>query len=729
MGSGLRANSVFASFGVTTSEWSKGLGKIVQDTQKTLKQVEGMGKKFGGLGLAWGVALGGAVKVASEHNPALKASLDELKASFTSIALEVGTALLPYVQQLSGAVQGVTTWIQSLNPEVKAAAAEFAAKGAAVLLLAGALGKLAGIGGAALGGLSMAAKAATAAFRGLAMMVGGLSLPIVAVIAVVAGLALAAGALYKYYKENTDKVKAAFASVVAKLEEWGSDIGEWFSSVWAGVKGFIVSGITFVLDKVAAVARDLAKVLLPVAHLIPEALGGSKITAALERMKTITGADLAAGINTAGEKFFAFAKKTGAIVADAAESTIRAVGAALGYSFDGIEMLVKDLKERLGGMMPDLFGGEAATSVTPRGKTKATKKADEKPEKKITAAVDRIAQAFDQAKNKLLGRAGPVQGLIDSFQMGVTAGGGDPMAGIAMLVADLLSQSSQFGSAIEMVTGFVGHVADMLGQVLAPVLPVLGVAFDIAATVLQSVLMPGIRSLVPVIESITPLLWTVSTVLAALSPLIELFMGAVVALSQPLLAFAGPVMRGLFDVLRTVGMAVLFIAKGISWVWNGIVGAVQAVFRALGRLEVFGEKPLAFLGGWADGLESVKLSTAALDDAIIDLYEATFESAQAAAVESAERWKNIDAMKEATEALTNVPSGFKVAALRFGASDPSGGGLSTGALSGAVQRGSTSIVSNVTIQVTEAVNAQELALEIRAIESDRVLRFTGSRYA
>lgn len=131
------------------------------------------------------------------------------------------------------------------------------------------------------------------------------------------------------------------------------------------------------------------------------------------------------------------------------------------------------------------------------------------------------------------------------------------------------------------------------------------------------------------------------------------------ALAQALL----PVFKTLFPIIKTFGIILLTVLQGISTVWNSIVGTIGNIFKSLSQISILGVRPLKFLEKTANFFLGLQVDTKALSEAQKELRDLTWE-------EALERAKNIDAIKKTTEALRNVPSGFKVALARFQAATP-----------------------------------------------------------
>jgi hypothetical protein len=94
------------------------------------------------------------------------------------------------------------------------------------------------------------------------------------------------------------------------------------------------------------------------------------------------------------------------------------------------------------------------------------------------------------------------------------------------------------------------------------------------------------------------------------------------------------------------------------------VEGVQWVLRGLAHLPFLGA-----LNDVADALNDVKVDREALKQSQEELLNLSYEQARAKAAETAATLKNTQALKEATESLTNVPAAWRVAQARFAAQD------------------------------------------------------------
>jgi hypothetical protein len=222
MSEGKRAASVWAQFGVDTSAAVDGLARLAKATEKTLKQVEAAGNKLGGIGLAIGASIAAAVRVASKHNPEMAAATKAIEDSFSRLGNSIGMLFLPVVEKISAKVKELSQWFDSLDPQLKQQAADWAVLAAGVLVGVGVIGKLAG-------GLASIISLATT----LAPILATITLPAVAG---VAALVVGSAYLYKAWKTNWHGMRDTAKSVL-------NSIGPWFTSLINGVEAGIVKVI------------------------------------------------------------------------------------------------------------------------------------------------------------------------------------------------------------------------------------------------------------------------------------------------------------------------------------------------------------------------------------------------------------------------------------------------------------------------------------------------------
>lgn len=614
--------------------FSKGMEDASKSVERVAKKVKGAASEIASATTAFSAMATAAVGVAQKYDGQVHGAVERVKNSFNQLAVQVARLLLPVLSDVARFLTGLGNAFRSLSPGTKSMLAGFAEMVLVVGGVALAISKLAGVV-AALGSI----------VGGVAAGLGGAFLPVL----VGAGLAaVAIGAFYNFWTDQNSRVGQAMHQTA-----------QFFVGVFKVATTQIRSEFELLFEGVEVLLKGL----------------GAEMQALLSgaaKLASLTGhEDLAATLTTAGgmlnpqtiiQNLKGVAAEIPGAIADGAK-------AALSFSVDGYKKLLKDAAKTLG------FGDLTKTApkaLTPAdsvlfGKTASVDVAGDFADRQNAQIAEADAAAFNVrsmllklnpiqdaavqfAKNirrmsdvsegfvtkvveatdalgaKLIGRIGRAQGLAESAAQGAIVGG---PAGAAVAVGvDLLTQSKQFQSIVGELDGFIQAVSDALGQLLEPLMPFLDILQPLASLlgvivkIVSSALMPALS-----------LLWNVA--------------------------------------LKPLAMLVLIIAKAIGDVWNGILGAVQGIFRALGSISIFGAHPFGFLNDWAESIDSAKVDTDALAGALDALGKSTYDT-------SVQTHKMGTAAKEAAESLSNIPSGYKIALARFnataGATAPPGGG-------------------------------------------------------
>jgi len=323
------------------------------------------------------------------------------------------------------------------------------------------------------------------------------------------------------------------------------------------------------------------------------------------------------------------------------------------------------------------------------------------------AALDQQTRFLaESAVGAVEGALGRVGGLIQSAGKGAAAAG--PVGAAAAVGLDLLGQSEQMGRITTMLDGFVQGVADTLGRVLEPVMPLLASIMDAFDPILRAVgpalerVLSPLGHLAPAFEALAV---TFDAVAVALAPIFEAILGPL-----DLFEVAG---RALFEAVKFLGQGILFVAKGIGEVWNGILSAVSGVLDALASIELAGIRPFAILDGLVDNM---MVDTEGLGSALDALGAMTWEQAKAAAEASAQT-RSLGAAAGAGAGVLNGPAGYKVELQRFNAmireALPSRTAAPGTSPSGTNGGGNAAPTPAPVVNVSVELDGQELAREIR----------------
>ncbi len=730
----LKAGGVYVSVSAAIGEFTRAMGQVVKSIEQTAKRVKEAARGIAEVGAIFAGAMAASVAAAAQSNRAIQADLEKLKAYLYTFAADFGDAFGPALRRLTELIGSVVGAFQRLTPGVKEAVAHFVVLGAGLgggaLVLSKAAGavegvakvlgvvlvpalKAAGTAAKALGLASSTAlpavgKAAAATQVGvgasLAKMAAGFGVvlaPVAAVAAAIAGVALLAGSLYEAWHDSSTGLKASVLSIWESIRGLGKRLLETLSGWWEVLQEVFTKAVRVVLELVAAQVRAAAKMFAPLAR----ALRMEGIAATLEDLQQLTGERLLGNLKDGASLLADNATAAARMLADGAvsvgKSVAEGVSTGLAYSTKGLKRLAKDtglealpdkLKKSLDGLLGGLpFGarkpfepvevgtvgkdGELPSAVREfqSGMSDAVRARVEYVKKQDKQLADATAEAIRQARQGLAQRFaaafGELSSLISTFQQGLAAGG---LGGaFAAVVADLLTRSQQFARLVEVLNGIIGMVADVIGKLAEPFIPLLGAISMVVSSGLQA-LTPALQSLTAFIQPLVPSVVVLGELFAGLAPVISLVVQYLMLVVNPLQLLAGPVLKALFEVLRFASTVILKVMKGLGDAWNGIVGAIQSVFRKLADISVFGAKPLSFLDGWADGLERAKVDTEAMARALQALTGMTYEAALEQANQTAEVVRNRKELQRATESLSNVPSIWKVALARLEAQDPGG---------------------------------------------------------
>ncbi|ADO68698.1 hypothetical protein [Stigmatella aurantiaca] len=719
-GGGLKVGDVYVVVTAAVGEFTKSMRQVVKDVAETADKVAQLGEKIGQIGAVVSAGLYGALAAAASFDKSVTERMDRIKLVFTNVGAAIGDAVLPYLERLSDALEHALGWFQRLDPSVKEGIGSFLVWGTAAGLAGGALGKVAGVaktaaeafnyfvipalGSAGRSVVSFSAlmrgagpEAETAlkrvargadqvdasfltAFRNAAARVLLIGAPIAAVAAAVAALVLLAGALYKAWNDSSTGMRATFQSLWQTVAGWAAQAGEFFGRVFRGLADTVTEWARSTLDAYAFVVRNLARIGAPMAR----ALNLEGAADALDSFRDLTGAALGGALK--------------GLVTDSTKTLATGLGGiwegvsyGAGYAFDGVKALGSDtadyLQKRFGDVFGDVLGGPKGilrkpddtkeidvASVGSFDATAFIKRAsnttgilEEIAIRKAKELADALARAADEAKQALTQKFtqafGRVSDLIQDFQEGFAAGG--IWGGIGAVAADLLSQSATFASLIQMATNYIQTVANVIGSVLAPVLPLVASVFNMVTPLLES-LVPVLTAILAPLQAIAPVFELLGVLFRGLAPVVSILGQILVVLVEPLTLLAGPIMKAFFAVVRILAIGILYVIKGVGTVWNALVGFVQSVFKALSKIPLIGG---AFKGMVKD-LEKMKVPMDEVNGALDTLKNTSYESAAANSAASVATWQNAEATQRATEALTNVPQGFKVALARLTSQDP-----------------------------------------------------------
>jgi len=692
---------------------------------------------------------GDAAKTAQSFANVMKS----IEGLMTDIAGEIGAAMLPMVTSLAAGVRDLLGWFKGLSPEVK----EFAGK---ALLAATAL---AGIVAAVAGAIAVAPILVgalgtfVAALKGVAAIAAALA-------PIVAGIALGLGVMGKEGESTADTLKRAFSAAGKAVSDvWTNKISpfidgltmgfapavEAIGDAWDSIKTSILFAIGEIAGSMGMATDGIAVDWRLVGGVIGTIVGSTiEIIATLVswivRIGALAGSTIipfgrviagwitepiSLAIQFADNLFDAFAdifsggilqglRKLGLAIFDFVLSPMRLIlrqaikiadafgggglipDAVRTFSQGGLSELVLPGAEEgpapkrkrmaigagagagggfnLAGMEFDLglddVGGDAVDDITDAGEELASSLASAADlfetqlditdiEIEIDPVLQTIGESLADAgqtlANAFLSEAGSLGDVVEGARAGMEAGG--PWGAVIGAIVALIQKTEAFA----MIIGFANQIV------------------DIAVGQLNQLLMPIAR-----------LIQTVVTLLMTLNLLASVTHGF------------GTVVEVLGYALEGVSWIVEKVTCAITSVWNWIVDTLASWVRMIPRLG----------DDLAKSIKSARIDIqhatrpgdgGGLMNAIVGNFESLGDSMSGLG----------DTVDSLNESLTNVPSGFKVAAARYRSIDASDEVASPG-----------SGISASGITVNIAVDDVEAAAEriIEALE-DRGYAASGSR--
>jgi len=507
------------------------------------------------------------------------------------------------------------------------------------------------------------------------------------------GMQEVAGALWAVMGAGVTIVQGIGTAIADAATEWLTSmgvIGDSTGTTFGNIKSAIVDGIHSAVVAASGFIEDLRQSFLDMADSVILTL--LRIAVAMGKLPGMEGA-AAAGIG-------------GLLQAQAGISQARGMTADL----SGLQLKLPDLSGWIddakagltdyGKTLASMLGGEVAGAGGKASASDAKKAAQEAEDlQKIhDAAVEAEqgllnisagmqAQAYQKGFDDMNAAAMATAATIDEldkmyvealkalkeFRMGlldtVLSAGGD--AGNVVKAAMEGFAANGIKGALAAVTvqlltiapGFQ-RLVDGINAVLVGMLGSLDPIFNGVAMIL----IPAMQAVGQVFSALVPLFTFIGDVLSMAAPAIEMVgvalqsLGVIFGVFANIIGVVGPILEFAFQVVFTVMKGVAFVVLGIAYaigaVWNGILNIIITVLEVISKVTNKVDNAIA-------SLEDMKVDTAGTADAMQTLANTTYESAYATANASVQTSMMADSAMAATEALSNVPSGYKVALTRF----------------------------------------------------------------
>lgn len=703
--------TLYVKLNTDSKAFLSGMAAAAASVKKVANAAKEASEKFASTGTMM-LALGGAaVKLASTVDARAARSLAGLEKNSKLLAVQLADVLEPAVKSISSGFRDAANWFGSLDDKTKKSISTFAVWAAGMAVVAKAVGAVAGV----LGGLATVV-------RGIATVLGAIGIgPIIAIVTAVALLAAGIAALHYAFRENLGGI----ADMWKRFTEWLS--GAWNGAV-AAMSAVLVGWAQDTIANVRLVVLGFAE-LMKVMGYTDKAGAAFKLAGDLQGLQFNIKATVAGIVTDA----FEVAKKGAQGFVDEwkrifAEMGLGGFGGGTGARRPGIGPVSAHVGgPTISGAVP--FRGPNAVSMGSEflGSMNELARQNEKHAKELAKAqvlerraVFDLAQAHIEAlKMAHASATGDLTGLskeqvaqvtkdtggawkdlseaqktFGNFagRMADTVLGGLDKAGQAIgsiingavqggvwgaVVAAFMELAKHMAS-FQRLIGFLNNVFVRVGQMLEPLLKgVLDAVSEILAVVVES--------LAPIFASLQPLFDAIAAPIKALAPTLGLLgflfkeLGPIIAAIVTMLGVVfhalEPVMRILFEVLRVVLLVIFAVLEAIANIWNGIIEAIATMVQFI--LNVI---TLGLAQGWAkdvaDQIRKGKADTDAMAASRQQLNDATWDSVNAQNAQTAAAWdaaaandETAKTAREVADALTNVPSGYKVALARFDAMD------------------------------------------------------------
>jgi len=524
------------------------------------------------------------------------------------------------------------------------------------------------------------------------------------------GMQEVAGALWAIMGAGVSVIQGIGTAIAGAATEWLTSmgvIGDSTGTTFGSIKEAIVSGISSAVTAASGFIEDLRQSFLDMADSVILTL--LRIAVAMGKLPGMEGA-AAGGI-------------AGLLQAQSGISQARgqtANIAALEFKLPDLSGWVDEAKAGLtdyGKTLASMLGGEAPTGG---GSAAKASKASADDYEAIHAAAIEAEQGLLNMSAAMQAQA--YQKGFDDMNAAAMATGAtlnelDGMYAEALkaviefrkgLLDTVLSASGDAGNVIKSaIEGFgTGGIKGALAAVAVQLLTIapgfqklvdginsqlvsmLG-ALDPLFSGLGAILIPAMQAVATVFASLAPIFQFIGNVLSGVGPIVLMVatmmqsFGVIFQIFGNVLNAIGPIVEFAFQVLFTVMKGVAFVVLGIAYaigsVWNGILNIIITVLEVISKVTNKVDGAIA-------ALEDMKVDTAGTAEAMQTLAGTTYESAYATAQASAQTAMMADAATEATAALSNVPSGFKVALSRFEAMATEGVAQSKAASNASSQR-------------------------------------------
>ena len=732
----LRIGSLYVSLTANSTGLVKGFAEAAKAAEKVAKDVKRASAEVAQVAGTFAALGGAAVKLAASVDGPTKQAMAGLERSTKVLAVQIADMLLPAVKAISDMFRTMAGVVAGLDPETKKSISNFAVLAVQLAVAAKALSLVASISGNVFGALRAVAAAVAAIGVG----------PLLSFGIAIAGVIALAVLLHRAWRKNWGGIQEATASVVDWLRDAFGQLANFVGGVW----GFLVDGAAKFIDGLLNVGEAIERITgksLGVAGmregfagLFKDLKSGSFFSDAFKFGKGI-GQQVVEGLS---EEFALIQKELGldrlfkggktiglgrgmgpksssgsghegvadmamAAHADAAARALADIAkeaAAFKKSLADVDaaqqvrqwlkelerlpaIISKAVSDDSGGSLGNLQSVDLADPrVRPGrfgGMSTGGKVLSEAAKDGLAKAADAHAAAVEKWKaigaialRGITGALGKVGELINAAVQGAQSGG--VWGAIIAVIMEVVQETKAAMEFVGTAMNFVKTIAAMVEPLVKPVFDVftdlLGVVMNALGPIIDA-LKPFADSFTSSIKNLMPVFVGIGRVLGALAPVIEVIGN----LTNSLTVMAGPLFDLIGGALKVVATVILGIIIGL----NELAAAFgdEAARAESDRLKGLVDKM------WAPGADELAVAEGKAAGAALRNADAQDDAARAA--------------QKATESLTNVPSGYKLALGRFTADM----GI-TNAFSGGGAGGGTTINGDVFV-TSSATTINDLA--------------------
>lgn len=654
-----------ATVDAETKGFVTGMASAAAKMESFAREVKKLGRDIAQAGLGILAFAGASLKMAAEVDSGVKASLDDLKDSVLTLAVQIARSIAPAVRELSDLLKGLADWFASLSPEVRANVAHWALFAVEAAAVAVAVSKVAGIVSGLAGLFSTLASAVAGV--GLGTLVVTIATVIGALVAVVAVVI----AVRKAWSENWGHIHERTAAIATGI-----------SDAFKGLFKFIVTGV----QVVTKIFTDQVRSMVETAQSLLSAVGIHALDGLLETLKT--GADWLDFLVTPEgvASLVDDAKQLGKNVADyfiegtadarkwVANLTSFTAGAAerqhkpgagpnMGEAYNAnMKMGEKDEQGFTSPEMALAFEKELearddmAAELTDWNEAMADSAA---AQKRIQDNLQDLASGAAAAGLHLTSKLGELGEVIGSVVQGAQSGG--VWGALLALIIEMVSRMARWKEIMDVAQGqlntLLSDLAGPLNNLIDAFKQLMG-GIGVLARALHPIIGFVINIVARVFRHLTPIFVLVGKIIEPLGSFLEAIQSIIDIFDELM-----PIFKIMDAIFSIVGITILGSILAIGEFWNWILNSLEKFLRDTG---VF--------AGLANEIHKVKrVDTEKMKQQIVDMAAGIMGGGLAAvADESAAAAEQIgkmgDAADEASEQLLNVPTGYKIAVSRFNAS-------------------------------------------------------------